>query len=89
MGLLGWVVYLDSNGNGTLDDGEVRTMTDAKGHYAFTNLVTGLGDLSTYVVREVVQDGYTQTSVNPLPIELTARGEAVKEVNFGNVLTTP
>lgn len=88
-GLVGWTVYLDANENGELDDSEVSTTTDDQGRYTFTNLATGLGDLSTYLVLEVVADGYEQTSDDPLPVALTEPGQTVEDVNFGNVLTPP
>jgi hypothetical protein len=52
-GLANWQVFLDTNGNGTLDPGEVSQLTDANGNYAFTNLTPG-----NYVVQEVVQAGW-------------------------------
>ena len=34
----GWTIYLDMNNNGVLDLGELTSITDADGKYAFTNL---------------------------------------------------
>ncbi|HUY32160.1 MAG TPA: peptidylprolyl isomerase [Pirellulales bacterium] len=45
----GATVYIDANNNGVLDPGEVSTLTDANGQYAFTGLAPG-----SYVVREQV-----------------------------------
>ncbi|MBI2875792.1 MAG: right-handed parallel beta-helix repeat-containing protein, partial [Candidatus Tectomicrobia bacterium] len=56
-GLAGWTIYLDGNGNGTLDQGESSTTTDETGAYAFTDLGPG-----TYRVAEVMQEGWTQTA---------------------------
>jgi len=89
MGQQGWVVFLDTNNNNTLDDGEVVATTDGQGHYTFTGLATGLGDLSTYTVREVLQDGFSQTSPDPDPIVLATAGQSVTDVNFGNAPTAP
>jgi hypothetical protein len=58
-GLPGVTIYLDLNKNGVLDVGEPRQVTDKSGNYKFLNLKAG-----TYVVREVVPDGYTQTFPN-------------------------
>jgi len=55
-GLAGWTIFLDANGNGTLDGGERSTVTDANGNYTFNNLLPGL-----YSVREVLQVGWQQT----------------------------
>ncbi|MBS0266358.1 MAG: cadherin domain-containing protein, partial [Planctomycetes bacterium] len=54
--LAGWTVFLDGNQNGLLDTGELTTVTDANGAYAFTNLPAG-----TYVVAEVIPDDWKQT----------------------------
>ncbi|MGB5899895.1 MAG: SdrD B-like domain-containing protein [Geitlerinemataceae cyanobacterium] len=54
--LEGWTIYLDTNNNGELDDGEQSTVTDANGEYSFENLSP-----DTYTVAEVQQPGWTQT----------------------------
>ncbi|CAN5612751.1 hypothetical protein BH11PLA2_BH11PLA2_40530 [soil metagenome] len=41
-----WPVYLDANSNNVFDDGEIRTLTDTAGNYAFTGL-----DANTWHVR--------------------------------------
>ncbi len=56
-GLPGWMVYLDLNDNGKLDPDEPKTTTERTGEYWFMGLEPG-----TYVVREVPQPGFTQTS---------------------------
>jgi hypothetical protein len=56
-GTEGVVVYLDQNNNGELDPGEQSTTTDANGEYMFNALAVG-----EYVVREVLPDGYLQTT---------------------------
>ena len=55
--LSGWTVYLDADGDGTLDGGELSTVTDANGNYSFTDLPLG-----QYLVEEVPQAGWAQTS---------------------------
>ena len=76
-GLFGWTIFIDANGNGTLDSGETSTTTGADGNYSFT-LPAG-----TYTVYEVQQSGWTQTTPNPDPILLGA-GQSVTGVDFGN-----
>jgi len=55
-GLQGWTIYLDTNTNGQLDNGEISTITDTTGNYQFTNLRPGI-----YTVAEVQQPGWKQT----------------------------
>jgi len=54
--LPGVTVYLDSNENGQLDEGEPETETDLNGEYSFTGLAPG-----RYVVAEVLPLGWDQT----------------------------
>lgn len=57
--LNGWTIFIDENGNGSLDDGEQSMVTQTEGQdgwYWFTDLQPG-----TYSVCEVPQDGWTQT----------------------------
>ncbi|CAA9307658.1 Cna B domain protein [uncultured Microcoleus sp.] len=78
IGLSGWQIFLDANGNNSLDSGETTVTTDNSGNYSFNNLNPG-----TYNVREVQQTGWTQTTTNPAPINL-ASGESGSGINFGN-----
>jgi|GEM_PF-6820905 len=55
-GIEGWTIYLDSNENGQLDDGEMSTVTSADGFYNFTDL--GFG---TYTVAEQNEPRWNQT----------------------------
>lgn len=79
-GLSGVNVYLDLNENGTLDNDEPSRITDDNGEFLFENL-----EAATYIVREVVPNGFVQTAPNSgqFVIALGA-GEAVEEINFGN-----
>jgi hypothetical protein len=70
-GLPGVTIYIDSNRNGLLDDQEPQTQTaednpdtssDESGRYAFEDLSSGV-----YLVREVIPDGYRQTSPTDQP----------------------
>lgn len=56
--LVAWTVYLDANNNGSLDDGEVQTLTAADGSYVFRHLTLN----TTHIVRVVVPEGYYLTS---------------------------
>ncbi|MEG3944182.1 SdrD B-like domain-containing protein, partial [Microcoleus sp. w2-18aC4] len=77
-GLSGWQIFLDANGNNSLDSGETTVTTDNSGNYSFNNLNPG-----TYNVREVQQTGWTQTTANPAAVNLGS-GESQSNVNFGN-----
>lgn len=52
-GVLGWTIYIDTNTNGSLDAGELSTLTDLNGSYGFTNLIPGI-----YQLREVLSVGW-------------------------------
>ena len=78
-GLAGVTVFLDTNGNGTLDLGEVSTTTDGGGNYIFANLGPG-----TYRVREVAPVGWIQTTANPANIVASSGINVVASVPFGN-----
>ena len=58
-GLENWRIYLDLDDDGIWDQGgnpEPSTLTDEFGNYTFNDLPPG-----TYIVREVLQSGWTQT----------------------------
>lgn len=79
-GLPGVTIYVDSNQNGALDQGEPSKVTDVDGAYVFTDLATGV-----IQVREVVPDGFNQTfpiaGYHELPL---VSGLLVFGVDFGN-----
>ncbi len=52
-GLSQWTVFLDANGNGVFDPGEVHVLSDSKGNYKFVGLAPG-----TYTVRLVIKSGW-------------------------------
>jgi hypothetical protein len=76
-GLAGWTVFLDTDNNGKLDNGEVSTTTDSNGNYSFGELASG-----TYHVREVTPSGWVQTTSNQ-DVTLAAT-QQVSGVNYGN-----
>lgn len=55
--LQGWIVYLDSNDNGLLDQGEPSTTTNGSGEYLFPNLPFQL-----YIIRVSVPNDWENTS---------------------------
>ena len=55
-GLEGWTIYLDSNGDGVLSDGEPTAITDAEGFYRFEDVAVG-----NYAIAEQPQPGWKQT----------------------------
>ncbi|CAN5173096.1 hypothetical protein BH11PLA2_BH11PLA2_48940 [soil metagenome] len=77
-GVAGVVIFLDANGNGTLDAGEVSTITDVNGNFIFPNVGPG-----TYLIRELQPPGTVQTTVNPADI-VTSSGSNVSGILFGN-----
>ncbi len=89
-GMPGVVIYLDTNNDGTIDDGEPMTVTmadnpltqfDESGWYVFTLL-----EDDTYVVREVPPAGYYQTYPfdNAGHTVIIEGGSAATGRNFGN-----
>jgi subtilisin-like proprotein convertase family protein len=98
-GLSGWVVFLDTNGDNTLDGHEPWTTTaadnpatagvDESGAYSFTNLVPG-----TYTVVEVPQDGWAQTFPSQMggatgaQVIQVVSGQNTASINFGDVEAT-
>ena len=84
-GLAGWTVYIDANGNGTLDLGELTATTDADGKYRFADLAPG-----SYVVRQVAPAGWRLTTqpgsaVIPLTAGQSAGGPVFGDVRISTV----
>jgi len=80
--LANWQIYIDLNGNGRVDPGEPNTITNPQGNYTFANVSPG-----RYLVREVQQPGWVQTTPNPGPIDIIGNTNAVG-VSFGNNFPT-
>ena len=81
-GLQGVTIFLDTNNNGILNTGERTTVTDVNGNFSFTNLGPG-----TYIVREVAQTDFVQTTINLPPIIVTS-GSNVTGALIGNIAVT-
>jgi len=75
--LAGITIYADLNGNGSLDANEPRTQTKPDGSYTLGGLTAG----TTYTIREIVPDGYIQTSG---PYSLVLGVDPSENLNFGN-----
>ncbi len=52
-GLLGWTVFVDSNNDGILNDGEPSQITDSDGDYRFADILSG-----RQTIVEIPQGGY-------------------------------
>jgi len=92
VGMASWTIFLDKDADGVLDAGERSTITDAQGRYSFS--VTPDADPTdpdndAYVVREVQQTGWVQTTPNPQGIVITAMSPKFMDVDFGNQQLMP
>jgi len=86
------IVFLDADHDGLLDNNEAWTYTDVKGNYAFGELATGMGALTTYWVSVLPPAGDTVTAVPPsgttatpnqeIIVSLDQSGEQVYHVDF-------
>ena len=84
-GLPRWTIYIDYNDNGVLDAGEPAAETGADGTYSIAKIRPG-----TYWVREVAQNGWTNTyppSGNYLRTFLSGGSET--GLDFGNYGISP
>lgn|GEM_PF-4183794 len=77
-GLAGWTIFLDENGNGTLDVSEASTRTGSSGQYSFR---VSPGD---YVVAEVLEPNWTQTFPAGGTHDVTVALGEVATADFGN-----
>jgi uncharacterized repeat protein (TIGR01451 family) len=91
-GTISGTVFVDGNGNGVLDPGEIGlpgtlvtldgatpTYTDVNGNYVFTGVSAG-----SHAVVETDPVGYTSTTANTVPVVVPASGSAT--ANFGDTL---
>ncbi|MCE2860814.1 MAG: hypothetical protein LW731_13440, partial [Oxalobacteraceae bacterium] len=86
-GIDGVTIYLDLNNDGQLNGNDVSQITASGGLYAFS--VTPDANKSTtvndpYIVREVVPEGWTQTTAPPAPLTISATTPTYTNINFGN-----
>jgi choice-of-anchor C domain-containing protein len=77
IGLSGWTVWIDINGNGTLDTGDLKVTTDHLGKFSIGQLAAG-----TYKVHIVQQTGWKLTTAPVLTITL-ANAQASTTSLFG------
>ncbi len=92
VGLAGWKIFLDLDNDGQWDNGENFAMTDSDGKYALSVIPDADRsdpDNDPYLVREVQQNGWQQTTANPAPILITALDPKEMNVDFGNMLLKP
>ncbi len=69
LALVGWTVFLDQNGDGTYNAGELNTLSDEDGFYSFSNLAPG-----TYSVTVQILSGYVLTTPASYSFDLSAGG---------------
>lgn len=75
-------MYVDANGNGRLDSGELSAETDLEGRYAFSGLSPGV-----YVISQVFSNDWEQTSPGPAAgfvRSVTLEGDPITDVDFLN-----
>jgi hypothetical protein len=74
-GLEGWTIQLDLDADDSVD---LTTQTVADGSYSFADVGPG-----THRIREVLQQGWTQTTADPDDVTVVS-GDDVSGVDFGN-----
>jgi Domain of unknown function (DUF4214)/SdrD B-like domain len=79
LGLSGRTLFLDLNHNGTLDPGEPSALTDAKGDYAFKNVIPGNYTLE---FASLPSDAATSASGVYIPVQITG-GITLSGQNIG------
>jgi len=80
-GLENWAIFIDVNGNSSLDSGEVSENTNTNGNFSFSDLIP-----DDYQVCEVEQGGWLRTQpVNSNCQSVTVlAGQDTPNVDFGN-----
>ena len=78
-GLAGWTVFLDTNGNGQLDPGEISTQSDSSGNFTLNVSFVGPAKLA-----EVSQNGWLQTTTQS---SIDLRAGLVFSEDIGNFQT--
>jgi len=80
-GLEGVTVFLDANNNGSLDSGELSTVTDATGAYSFTDLNNG--DFYIRVDDSALLNEYILTTATNPVFRVIAPGQTYDGAQFG------
>lgn len=80
----GWTIYIDANENGHPDIGELSTVTDTDGNYAFLGL-----DAGNYLVSELPQSGWHSAYASGQPSDgrvfmVLSIADAIVELNPQN-----
>jgi hypothetical protein len=78
----GWVVFIDTNGDGKLDNNEDYVLTDANGNFTFPNLATSLGAYSTYTIMVQPPSLDWTSAVTAYTVSLQNCSQAATNVNF-------
>ena len=79
-------VFVDANGDGTLDNGEISAITAADGTYTLSNVPAG-----TWSIRQLPPPGYVQTApagAAARTITLTS-GQVIAGIDFGDAPRGP
>ena len=82
-GLAGVTVFIDANGSGTLNPGELSTVTDSKGKYTINGVPAGVRD-----VYEVLPAGFIPTPGFTDHQTIQVRDNKETRIKFGNVAGT-
>ena len=77
VGLSGWKMFVDYDGDGILDSNEPFDYTDSNGYYKINGVASG-----THAVAEVMQAGWVRSTGNAF-VTLTG-GQSATNVNVGN-----
>ena len=79
-GVAGWTAFVDTNGDGLLNAGEVSAVSDASGRYTINNASHGFA-----AIREVLDPNWTATapSTGLYSVNLL-NGQTVSGIDFGN-----
>lgn len=92
VGLANWKIFLDKDNDGLWDEGEDFALTNANGQYVLSVIPDADRsdiDNDPYIVREVQQSGWQQTTANPAPILITPLDPKEMNVDFGNMQLQP
>jgi hypothetical protein len=81
-GVADQMVFIDTSGTGTYNNGDVYTFTDANGNYSFNNLATGVGSFSTYNIYVVTTSDWTLATGSVEQAISLANQTSVTNVNF-------